>query len=75
MSKLDPSGGSLAYSSVFGGNGPDFGSAIALDQAGNAYIAGRTGPFGNGRWIDFPTTPDAFQRCGTGNPIGICCQA
>jgi uncharacterized protein (TIGR03437 family) len=68
VSKLDPSGSSLVYSTVFGGSGPDFGSAIAVDQAGNAYVAGRTLPYGNGRWIDFPTTPEAIQRCGTGNP-------
>jgi uncharacterized protein (TIGR03437 family) len=71
VAKLSPSGNSLAYSSVFGGSGPDFGSAIAVDQAGNAYIAGRTLPYGNGRWIDFPTTPEAIQRCGTGNPSGF----
>jgi uncharacterized protein (TIGR03437 family) len=68
VTKISPSGNSLAYSSVFGSSGPDFGSAIAVDASGNAYIGGRTRPYGNGRWSDFPTTSEAIQRCGTGNP-------
>ncbi len=71
VTQLDAAGGSLVYSSVFGGNGPDFGRAIAVDPSGNAYVTGSAGPFGNGRWIDFPTTTDAAQRCGTGNPAGF----
>lgn len=35
-------GGTLAYSTYFGGNGIDTGYAIAVDSAGNAWIAGRT---------------------------------
>jgi len=71
VTKLSPDGTDLAYSSKFGGSGPDFGSAIAVDQAGNAYIGGRTQPYGNGRWMDFPTTPDAVQRCAQGNPLAF----
>ena len=63
--------GALVYSSVFGGNGPDTGYAIAADKSGNAYITGSTKPYGNGPWIDFPTTSDAIHRCGTGNPAGF----
>ena len=68
VSKLHPAGSSLVYSTVFGGTGPDFGMGIALDGSGNAYIAGRALPYGNGRRFDFPTTVDAVQRCGAGNP-------
>src|SRR5207302_2256629 len=34
--------GNLVYSSVFGGNNFDSGSAIATDASGSAYVAGRT---------------------------------
>jgi len=39
--KLDPSGG-LVYSTFLGGLGDEGGTGIALDKAGNAYIAGFT---------------------------------
>ena len=39
--KFDPSGG-LVYSTYLGGAGHDRGTAIGVDAAGNAYIAGRT---------------------------------
>jgi uncharacterized protein (TIGR03437 family) len=71
VTRLAPSGNTLAFSSVIGGNGPDFGRAIALDAAGDAYITGSTAPYGNGRILDLPTTADALQRCGSGNPTGF----
>lgn len=50
VSKLNPKGSALVYSTYLGGNaGVDRGWAIALDNAGNAYITGDTGS------IDFPT--------------------
>lgn len=63
--KLNPSG-SVIYSTFFGGsagtptNGSyepnqDFGVAVAVDNAGNAYVTGRTSN------ADFPTTPGAYQ--------------
>jgi subtilase family serine protease len=63
VAKLDPDGTRLVYSSYLGGShsGPsaltgwDTGSAIAVDSAGNAYVAGHTLSY------DFPTTPGAFQ--------------
>jgi hypothetical protein len=45
----------LSYSTYLGGPGYNYGSAIALDPSGNAYITGIT------RSIDFPTTANAFQ--------------
>jgi Beta-propeller repeat len=62
--KLNPDATRLVYSSYLGGsrsghspgNGSDTGTAIVLDAAGDAYVAGYTQSF------DLPTTPDAFQR-------------
>jgi uncharacterized protein (TIGR03437 family) len=71
VTRLSPSGKTLLFSTVIGGNGPDFGRAIALDAAGDAYITGATAPHGNGRILDYPTTADAAQRCGAGNPAGF----
>ncbi len=51
IAELAPTGSSLIYSSYLGGSttnllpgygGGDFGNAIAVDSAGNAYVAGRT---------------------------------
>ena len=42
VTKLNPSGSALVFSSRFGGNLDDFGRGIALDSAGNAYITGWT---------------------------------
>jgi hypothetical protein len=40
--KLDPSGTSIVYSTLFGGTYRSFGLAIALDAAGEAYVARAT---------------------------------
>jgi hypothetical protein len=45
----------LSYSTYLGGSSNDEGFAIAVDTAGNAYVAGRTNS------TNFPTTPGAFQ--------------
>ena len=55
ITKLNPAGTALIYSTYLGGNGSDTGNAIAVDAQGNAYVAGFTGS-GN-----FPTTSGAFQ--------------
>ena len=49
ITKLDPSGSALVYSTLVGGNNSEQGSAIALDSAGGAYITGQTTS------TDFPT--------------------
>ncbi len=40
MFKLNSTGNGLNYSTYIGGNGQDGGEALAIDSAGNAYIAG-----------------------------------
>jgi hypothetical protein len=61
VAKLSASGSSLVYSTYLGGNGgTDSGNDIAIDSAGNAYIAGTTGS----RF--FPVTANAAQPTCTG---------
>ena len=42
LTKLDPTGSALLYSSYLGGNAFDLGSSIAVDGGGNAYVTGYT---------------------------------
>ena len=49
VAKLNPTGSALVYSTYLGGSTWDNGSGIAVDAAGNAYVAGYT------ESIDFPT--------------------
>ncbi|HVA91472.1 MAG TPA: SBBP repeat-containing protein, partial [Chloroflexota bacterium] len=42
VSKLDPSGSALLYSTYLGGGGTDSGSGIAVDSGGNASVIGST---------------------------------
>ena len=53
--KLSPTGDSLAYATFLGGSNWDQGYTIAVDEAGNAIVAGRTGS------SNFPTTSRAFD--------------
>jgi len=46
---------SIVFSTYLGGSGTDYASGIAVDGAGNAYIAGQTTS------VDFPTTANALQ--------------
>ena len=62
VAKLNPSGNGLIYSTHLGGRLVDQGLGIAIDAAGNAYVAGFT------ESINFPTTPGAY--CGTKPPRG-----
>jgi hypothetical protein len=54
LTKLDSTGASLVYSTYLGGSAIDYGTAIALDPAGNAYVTGVTFS------TNFPTV-NAFQ--------------
>ncbi len=54
VTKLSPNGSTFVYSTYLGGSGVELGNAIALDRAGNAYVAGTTVS------TNFPTK-NAFQ--------------
>jgi hypothetical protein len=43
VAKINPSGSALVYSTYLGGSHSDFGSGIAADSSGNAYVTGFTG--------------------------------
>ena len=59
--KLNATGSALVYSTYLGGSGNDgVVSSIAVDAAGNAYVAGTTDS------TNFPTTPGAFQTSFSG---------
>jgi hypothetical protein len=58
VSKLDPTGSRLAYSTYLGGSGygiENYGMGVALDAAGDAYVTGSTTA------SNFPTKAGAFQ--------------
>jgi hypothetical protein len=58
VTKLNPTGSALLYSTYLGGGAKDYGYGIAVDSAGDAYVGGYTTSF------SFPTTSGAFQeRC------------
>jgi len=48
IAKLGSAGTNLLYASFLGGNGDDSGNAIAVDNSGNAYVAGDTFSIGTG---------------------------
>jgi len=54
VTKLNPQGNSLVYSTYLGGSGMDVGNGIAVDSSGNAYVTGKT------ESTDFPTQ-NAYQ--------------
>jgi hypothetical protein len=66
VAKFNPAGNGLVYSTFLGGGASDVANAIALDGAGNAYVAGQTastdfptaGPFQGAKGAG--TTTDAF---------------
>jgi hypothetical protein len=55
VAKLNPPASALAYATYLGGFGVDYGSGIAVDTGGNAYVVGAADS------TDFPITPGAFQ--------------
>jgi Abnormal spindle-like microcephaly-assoc'd, ASPM-SPD-2-Hydin/Beta-propeller repeat len=59
FTKLDPTGGTLLYSTFLGGSGDDSANAIAVDSNGNAYLTGQSTS------TNFPVTPaTAIQTAG-----------
>ena len=66
VTKLSPSGASLAYSTYLGGTSAEIASAVAVDGSGAAYVTGETSS------SDFPSTAGAYDgvRGGPGPPQG-----
>jgi hypothetical protein len=69
LTKLNASGSGLLYSSYLGGNRNDVANALAVDPAGDAYVAGYT------ESLTFPVTPFAFQPVLNPNPTQATCSA
>jgi len=63
VTKLNPQGNTLVYSTYLGGNDLDEVHAVAVDSAGDAYLTGKT------QSDDFPSTSGAFQ---TKRSPGVC---
>jgi hypothetical protein len=55
VTKLNPKGTGVVYSTYLGGSGSDYASGIALDPSGDAYVVGQTNS------PDFQTAPHALQ--------------
>jgi hypothetical protein len=55
VTKLNPTGTALVYSTYLGGTSNDYGNGIAVDASGDAYVTGHTDS------TDFPITPGAYQ--------------
>ena len=59
ITKINPAGSAIIYSTYLGGNNVDVANSIAVDSAGNAYITGQTAS------TDFPTA-NALQAAPAG---------
>jgi hypothetical protein len=59
VTKLNPAGNGLVYSTYIGGNGDDYTYGLAVDQGGHAYIVGQT------RSFNFPTQ-NSYQESNHG---------
>ena len=55
VTKLNPSGSALVYSTYLGGSGQDYATGIAVDGSGDVYVTGDTVS------TNFPTTPGSLQ--------------
>jgi hypothetical protein len=63
VSRLDPTGATLVYSTFLGGSDTDWAAAVALGPGGVVYVAGYTYA------RDFPTTPGSYSPAFNGG----CC--
>jgi hypothetical protein len=63
VTKLNASGSALVYSTFLGGTDDDRATAISVDSAGAAYVAGGTAS------SDFPTTSGAFDTSFNGGLV------
>ena len=65
VSKVTPDGSKILVGTYLGGSSGDSISAIAVDAAGNIYVAGGTAS------NDFPITPDAYQKTPGPNFVSV----
>ncbi|MBV9573637.1 MAG: SBBP repeat-containing protein [Acidobacteriales bacterium] len=66
VSKLNPTGSSLLYSTYLAGNGDDVATGLALDAGGDAYVTGTTtSTDAAGASTEFPAIPGAFETTST----------
>ncbi len=55
LTKIDPSGTTILYSTYFGGSFNESGWGVTVDESGTVYLTGQTGS------TDFPTTAGAYS--------------
>jgi uncharacterized protein (TIGR03437 family) len=65
LAKFLPDGKTLVFATYFGGMGTDAANSIALDAAGNVWIAGTTSSY------DLPVTQGAYQSTLKGSTSGF----
>jgi hypothetical protein len=65
VTKINPDGSDLVYSSYLGGSQADSGKSIAVDGLGNAYVTGTTSS------SNLPTTPGALETTATSANVGF----
>ena len=65
VSKLKADGSGLEYSTYLGGDGYDYGYAIAVDTSGNVYVGGNTAS------SNFPRTAGAYDTTRDGDSDGF----
>lgn len=65
VTKMDPAGATLIYSTYIGGSSDDGATSIFVDEMGQAYVGGST------RSQDFPVSSGAFQHNYGGNPGNV----
>jgi hypothetical protein len=63
--KLNAAGSDLIFSTLFGGSGPENGTAIAVDGSGDVFVSGGASS------EDFPTTLGAFDESQNGGDDAI----
>jgi uncharacterized protein (TIGR03437 family) len=56
LTKIDPTGATVLYSTFLGGANPEGALGLAIDRDGNIYLAGSTSS------KDYPTTPGVVKR-------------
>jgi len=65
VTKLNPRGSAVIYSTFLGGEGVDVGAGIAVDGSGNAHVTGMTGS------ADFPTHDSLQPFLGGGSDVFV----